>query len=79
VADAHVQWLANQMLSSYVISESSLIPVGYPWTRLGYTYNWRPGADKYGASEYVIRKGATVKVTDIIPYQRYCNPRVQSP
>lgn len=79
VADAHVQWLANQMLSSYVISESTLIPVGYPWTRLGYTYNWRPGADKYGASEYVIRKGATVKVTEIIPYQRYCNPRVQSP
>jgi hypothetical protein len=72
VDPAHVNWLANQMLSSYVISESTLIPVGYPWTRLGYTYNWRPGADKYGASEYVIKPGSTIKVTQVIPYRQYC-------
>lgn len=32
----------------------------------------RPGADRYGASEYVLRDGATVRVTAITPYRRYC-------
>lgn len=72
VPDAHLRWFAEQMLSSYVLSESTLIPVGYPWTRLGYTYDWKPGADRYGASEYVIRRDSTVMVTDIIPIKKYC-------
>ena len=58
VDNKHIRWMADQMLSSYVISESTLIPSGYPWTRLGYTYSWKPGSNKYGASEYVIRNGA---------------------
>lgn len=72
VSESHRRWFADQMLSSYVLSESSLIPVGYPWTRLGYTYDWKPGANKYGASEYVIRKDSTVTVTEITPYKKYC-------
>lgn len=72
VTKEHLRWIAEQMLSHYVISESPLIPVGYPWTRLGYTYDWKPGANKYGASEYVIKKGSTIKVLEIIPYQTYC-------
>lgn len=72
-SESHVRWFANQMLSSYVISESYLIPVGYPWTRLGYTYDWKPGANKYGASEYVIRGESTVTVTEIVPYKKYCS------
>lgn len=72
ISELHMRWFANQMLSSYVISESYLIPVGYPWTRLGYTYDWKPGANKYGASEYVIRKDSTVTVTEIVPYKKYC-------
>lgn len=68
----HVRWMAEQMLSSYVISESSLIPTGYPWTRLGYTYDWKPGSNKYGASEYVIRKEAKVLVSEINTVAAYC-------
>ncbi|HEX8144185.1 MAG TPA: hypothetical protein VF553_16405 [Pyrinomonadaceae bacterium] len=74
ISETHLRWFANQMLSSYVISESYLIPVGYPWTRLGYTYDWKPGANKYGVSEYVIRPGSNVRVTEIIPYKKYCSP-----
>ncbi|HVE59752.1 MAG TPA: hypothetical protein VNB22_23270 [Pyrinomonadaceae bacterium] len=74
VSPEHIKWMANQMLSSYVISESTLIPIGYPWTRLGYTYDWKPSANKYGASEYIIKKGSTVNVTDIVSYQDYCKP-----
>jgi hypothetical protein len=66
--------MAQQLLGSYIVTPSLLDRRGngYPWTRLGYTYNWRPGTDKYGASEYVVRKGATVNVLDVIPYQQYC-------
>lgn len=73
-AQEHRLWFGKQMFSSYVLSESPSIPVGYPWTRLGYTYDWKPGAEKYGASEYVIRAGSAVTVTDIIPVKQYCGP-----
>ena len=73
VSDTYVNWFANKTLSAWVISAASQPPVGYPWTRLGYTYNWKPGADKYGASEYVIVPGSSVTVLDIIPYKKYCS------
>jgi len=72
VDNKHIRWMADQMLSSYVISESTLIPSGYPWTRFGYTYDWKPGSNKYGASEYVIRNGAKVTITEINPVAVYC-------
>jgi hypothetical protein len=75
ISDAYTSWFANKALSAWVISEPSQPPVGYPWTRLGYTYNWKPGADKYGASEYVIEPGSSVTVVDIIPYDKYCTPK----
>ena len=32
---------------------------GYPWTRLGYTYDWTPGAkDDVGVTEFVVVEGA---------------------
>jgi hypothetical protein len=34
---------------------------GYPWTRLGYTYDWTPGAkDRRGVTEFVIAPGSRV-------------------
>jgi hypothetical protein len=75
VSDTYVNWFANKTLSAWVISEPAQPPVGYPWTRLGYTYNWKPGADKYGASEYVILPGSSVTVLDSIPYKEYCKPK----
>lgn len=75
MSDAYLHWFANKTLSAWVISEPLQPPVGFPWTRLGYTYNWKPGADKYGASEYVIVPGSTVTVLDIVPYEKYCRPK----
>jgi hypothetical protein len=69
---SYVRWMADQMLNSYIISESPIIPYGYPWTRLGYTYDWKPGANKYGASEYVIRKNSEINVTEATPVFTYC-------
>ena len=65
---AHYQWMASE--SFYLHS----VPNGYPWTHLGYTYNWRPGADRYGASEYVIRPKAQAIVVDNVTPDKYCAP-----
>jgi hypothetical protein len=72
VSAEHKNWIANKMLSSYLVAQEHDGALSYPWTRLGYTYDWKPGADKYGASEYVIRPGAIVTVTGSQPYANYC-------
>lgn len=72
VTSDHIKWIANQMLSSYIILEPPTGAYSYPWTRLGYTYDWKPGSNKYGASEYVIRAGSVIHVTSKEPYASYC-------
>jgi hypothetical protein len=75
----HITWMANNNLSSY---QSPALPPnakntnGYPWTRLGYTYNWYsgPGANKYGASEYIIPQGTYVTVLSTPSVAAYCAP-----
>jgi hypothetical protein len=68
VAPSHVQWIANTTLSL------RQTPGGFPWTHLGYTYNWKPGADSYGASEYIVRKGANVSDVKKFSLEEYCKP-----
>jgi hypothetical protein len=63
---SHYQWMAVETLYLHTI------PNGYPWTHLGYTYNWTPGADRYGASEYVIRGNAKAVIVENVPTERYC-------
>lgn len=70
VPPTHVLWMAALLLNSYKITPDAR-GFGYPWTRLGYTYDWMPGASEYGLSEYVIRRGATVEVTDIRPTSEF--------
>lgn len=46
---------------------------GYPWTRLGYTYDWGSLSTEVGASEFVVRAGAKIEVNSVaetIPYLR---------
>lgn len=78
---AHVGWMARQMLSAWQVPDgypadtASGGPrgaLGYPWTRLGYTYNWHPGSPRYGASEYVVRAGSRVRVDAVHPLAAYC-------
>jgi hypothetical protein len=76
---AHVQWMANQMLSAWKLpngypgeNAGQWRQLGYPWTRLGYTYNWHPGSPRYGASEYVVRPGTRAVVTRVLPVADYC-------
>ena len=63
---AHYAWMATD---SFILHQ---LPGGYPWTHLGYTYNWAPGADRYGASEYVIRTGANALIVENTTPVQYC-------
>jgi hypothetical protein len=65
VSEAHKAWYAGQTALAYQAQ-------GYPWTRLGYTYNWNPNADEVGVNEFVIRRGANVKVESVTPTVEYC-------
>ncbi len=61
----YVAWFQNLEASSY--GEN-----GYPWTRLGYTYDWGNPASEVGLSEFVIRPGATITVRSEATTEDYC-------
>lgn len=44
---------------------------GYPWTRLGYTYDWGSTDSEKGLSEFVIRAGSTVGIHAVAGTQEY--------
>lgn len=50
-------WFNENILNSYFYG-------AYPWTRLGYTYDWADNGSEYGLSEFLIRQGAVVEVED---------------
>ncbi len=58
VSRAHKDWLIDKMLTSYG-------EPGYPLTRLGYTYDWGSLETEFGASEFLIRKGAQVEIESV--------------
>ena len=46
----------------------------YPWTGLGYTYDWNPVAkDVVGGSEFIVPKGSPVTVKSLTPVSKYFN------
>lgn len=48
-------WFEENSLFSYKDS-------AYPWTRLGYTYDWAVNDTEYGLTEFLIEKDASVQV-----------------
>jgi hypothetical protein len=59
-----LKWFAKTVLGSYKL------PNGYPWTRLGYTYDWNPDSTEVGLTEYIILEGATVNKIEEEKYFR---------
>ena len=51
----HEQWFEGNIIWSYFAS-------AYPWTRLGYTYDWNEDSDEYGLTEFIILPGSEVEV-----------------
>ncbi len=45
---------------------------GYPWTRMGYTWDWKASnKSHFGASEYVLQPGAIVKIVAKTPAEQW--------
>jgi hypothetical protein len=61
----HRAWVENLRGSSY--GES-----GYPWTQLGYTYDWSGDGDEVGLTELVVRAGASVGVASVSDVAAVC-------
>ncbi len=68
VADDHICWFNKNKRTSYTIEEYP-----YPWTRLGYTYDWGNPKSEIGLSEFVIRKGARMQIHSVVKLDAYCN------
>jgi hypothetical protein len=69
----HRNWLRRQYRDSY----EGLPQNSYPWTALGYTFDWAPGPQpgefqRFGESEFVIRKGAPIQVLQAVDTAEYC-------
>lgn len=44
---------------------------GFPWTELGYTYDWSPQGNKVGLSEFVVTQGSTVYLKRVQSQRRF--------
>lgn len=69
------QFVGQQMAAAYVMDNPK--GPGYPYTRLGYTYDWAAGAmpNHYGASEFVVAPGSIARAVRIIATDDYCSGR----
>ncbi len=62
---AYIEWFNNNIQYSYY-------PPKYPWTRLGYTYDWG-GETEFGLSEFVVKKNSTIVVKSLVGNCGYVN------
>lgn len=62
--EAYQTWFNGNILYSYY--EDS-----YPWTRLGYTYDWADDCDEYGLTEFLIQPDANVYIEFTQPIEDF--------
>jgi hypothetical protein len=62
--DIHRRWINENIIFSYY-------PQKYPWTRLGYTYDWGNSKSEIGLSEFILNKNAKVIVKAVTPNASY--------
>lgn len=69
-----LHFVLNQMADVWVDGDPN--GPGYPFTRLGYTYDWHPDAaaktGNYGASEFVLKPGTGVTVVSEATTDSFC-------
>lgn len=74
VSPEHRAWFNGTRAVQYVdCSDAAFGKNGYPWTQLGYTYDWSPTNPHHvGLSEFVIRKGSVVQYRAKPATRKYC-------
>ncbi|MDY6950972.1 MAG: hypothetical protein SWE60_05630 [Thermodesulfobacteriota bacterium] len=61
----YMDWFNDQIIASYFQEPT------YPWTRLGYTYDWGNPNDEIGLSEFIIKQDAEVLVERLESFEQY--------
>lgn len=62
----HTDWFLKNIYDTYFSKN-----IHYPWTRLGYTYDWAENVPETGLSEYCVKKGALLHVNKVSLATRY--------
>lgn len=69
---AYAAWFYKQYYSVYGLARPNL----YPWTSLGYTFDWAQSGDgefvRVGESEFVIPEGTSIEVLGAVSTEEYC-------
>ena len=79
IASTSEAWFDGMLVSSGVYKNHQSERYGdltaiFPWTRLGYTYDYADQGNHMGASEFVLRSGSTVWVDSVQELTDYCLP-----
>jgi hypothetical protein len=74
VSTEYREWFNNLRSIQYVdCSDKQFHELGYPWTQLGYTYDWSPDNPSHvGLSEFVISRNMNVYISGKYSTQKYC-------
>ena len=64
--EAYAEWFDGNIISSYYEG-------AYPWTRLGYTYDWLADDREYGLSEFIVKQGSVVDVDFTLTTEEFIN------
>jgi hypothetical protein len=67
-------WMCHNWESSYPVAcGPGVDPIPFPWTGLGYTWDWSPGnPTHHGESEFVVPAGKTVMIESVMGISEYC-------
>ena len=65
----YITWFNNFIISAYFPPTATAVK--YPWTRLGYTYDWGDPNNEVGLSEFVVKKGSKVIVKAVTATEEY--------
>lgn len=67
VSQKHRDWFENELRYKYVADSTT----AFPWTRLGYTYDWSTPLHPIGLSEFVVDTSSTVTVKQVYSSWQY--------
>jgi hypothetical protein len=72
VSESHLNWMCSNWTNTYPPGDPRH---SYPWTALGYTYDWG-GSDFHGESEFVLPANTQVVVESVTLTDAYCAPHL---
>jgi hypothetical protein len=68
VSQDHLAWMCTWWSQAYTGDPQK----SYPWTALGYTYDWGNPRGIQGESEFVIPQDSTMVIESVTPLDQYC-------